>query len=263
LHALGSIFGRPLQTDQATAARTRPSVARVLVEVDISKKHSKEVWVGSKAYGYLQKVELEKVSEFCNHCKMHGHAQVDCFKLNPELKKSAISNNGNPGPTENKQVYVLVHDNKEGNITSVEPPPSPLAQVEEIDTLTDNGKGEVGNLDMPVDVLNTSNDVILDSTTDISKTDPKLFILIDDMLNDMPTISNSVAIENVLLSRQDLDQTNKDGEEVDYEHYEEGEIVPPSKTGNESPYKHGTVSSSIAKKSKEDYLITEEEFSMK
>ncbi|KAI0494209.1 hypothetical protein KFK09_024340 [Dendrobium nobile] len=38
----GSIFGRPLQTDQATASRTRPSVARVLVEVDITKKHAKE-----------------------------------------------------------------------------------------------------------------------------------------------------------------------------------------------------------------------------
>ncbi|KAI0493470.1 hypothetical protein KFK09_023588 [Dendrobium nobile] len=38
LHALGSIFGRPLQIDQATASRTRPSVAIILVEVDITKK---------------------------------------------------------------------------------------------------------------------------------------------------------------------------------------------------------------------------------
>ncbi|PKU82926.1 hypothetical protein MA16_Dca006224 [Dendrobium catenatum] len=53
LHSLGAIFGCPLQTDQATATRTRPSVARVLVEVDISKKHAKEIWVGSKSYGYL------------------------------------------------------------------------------------------------------------------------------------------------------------------------------------------------------------------
>ncbi|KAI0497960.1 hypothetical protein KFK09_021201 [Dendrobium nobile] len=88
LHALGSVFGRPLQTDQATASRTRPSVARVLVEVDISKKHPKEVWVGSKAFGYMQKVEFEKVSDFCSHCKIHGHAMSDCFRLHPELKKS-------------------------------------------------------------------------------------------------------------------------------------------------------------------------------
>ncbi|KAI0493588.1 hypothetical protein KFK09_023707 [Dendrobium nobile] len=91
LHALGAIFGRPLQTDQATASRTRPSVARVLVEVDITKKHAKEVWVSSKAFGYLQKVEFEKVLDFCNHCKSHGHAISECFKLHPELKK--VSNN--------------------------------------------------------------------------------------------------------------------------------------------------------------------------
>ncbi|PKU80847.1 hypothetical protein MA16_Dca009258 [Dendrobium catenatum] len=87
LHALGAIFGRPLQTDQATATRTRPLVARVLVEVDISKNHAKEIWVGSKAYGYLQKVEFEKVSDFCHHCKMHGHVVSECFKLHHDLKK--------------------------------------------------------------------------------------------------------------------------------------------------------------------------------
>ncbi|PKU63949.1 hypothetical protein MA16_Dca021577 [Dendrobium catenatum] len=43
LHDLVSIFGRPLQTDQATATRTRTSMTRVLVEVDISKKHAKEI----------------------------------------------------------------------------------------------------------------------------------------------------------------------------------------------------------------------------
>ncbi|XP_028552313.1 uncharacterized protein LOC114580043 [Dendrobium catenatum] len=88
LHALGSVFGRPLQTDQATASRTRPSVARVLVEVDISKKFAKEIWVGSRDFGYMQKVEFEKVADFCTHCKMHGHGAVDCFKLHPDLKSS-------------------------------------------------------------------------------------------------------------------------------------------------------------------------------
>ncbi|KAI0492030.1 hypothetical protein KFK09_026295 [Dendrobium nobile] len=94
LHALGAIFGRPLQTDQATASRTRPSVARVLVEVDITVKHAKEVWVGSKSFGYLQKVEFEKVPDFCSHCKAHGHAISDCFKLHPELKKASNNSTG-------------------------------------------------------------------------------------------------------------------------------------------------------------------------
>ncbi|KAH0464012.1 hypothetical protein IEQ34_006798 [Dendrobium chrysotoxum] len=34
--------------DQATAPKTRPLVATVLVEVDITKKHAKKIWVGSE-----------------------------------------------------------------------------------------------------------------------------------------------------------------------------------------------------------------------
>ncbi|KAI0503720.1 hypothetical protein KFK09_014659 [Dendrobium nobile] len=87
LHALGSIFGRPLQIDQATANRSRPSVARVLVEIDITKKHPKEIWIGSDKCGYLQKVDYEKVPDFCLHCKVHGHAFQECFVAHPHLKK--------------------------------------------------------------------------------------------------------------------------------------------------------------------------------
>ncbi|KAI0522459.1 hypothetical protein KFK09_004838 [Dendrobium nobile] len=260
LHALGSIFGRPLQTDQATAARTRPSVARVLVEVDISKKHPKEVWVGSKAYGYLQKVELEKVSEFCNHCKIHGHAQVDCFKLNPELKKSVVPNNRNSGGNESKQVYVPIDNSIENKSLPVNyPTTAPVVltnnsvsllqetngKVENRETAKEDfvnppeiGKGDVGNMEMLMEDRNIANVALIQSSNDISQTDPKLFILIDDMLNDMPTMSNSVAIENALLARQDLEQSKNDGEEMDNEHVEEGEFVPPSKNRYGSPYNH-------------------------
>ncbi|KAI0496673.1 hypothetical protein KFK09_022997 [Dendrobium nobile] len=64
LHALGSIFGRPLQTDQATTSRSRPSVARILVEIDITKNHPKEVWIGSENAGYMQKVDFENIPNF-------------------------------------------------------------------------------------------------------------------------------------------------------------------------------------------------------
>ncbi|KAL0903996.1 hypothetical protein M5K25_026064 [Dendrobium thyrsiflorum] len=84
--ALGSIFGRPLQTDHATASRSRPSVARVLVEMDITKNHPKEIWVGSESMGYLQKVVFENVPDFSSHCKIHGHSISECFVLHPNLK---------------------------------------------------------------------------------------------------------------------------------------------------------------------------------
>ncbi|PKU81364.1 hypothetical protein MA16_Dca017402 [Dendrobium catenatum] len=87
LFGLASILGRPLQTDQATASVSHPSVARILVEVDISKKFPNEIWLGSELNGYFQKVEFENFPIFCMHCKMHGHNMNDCFKLHPNLKK--------------------------------------------------------------------------------------------------------------------------------------------------------------------------------
>ncbi|KAI0520208.1 hypothetical protein KFK09_007679 [Dendrobium nobile] len=42
LHGLGSMFGRPLRTDNATMNGTRPSVARILVELDVTKRYAKQ-----------------------------------------------------------------------------------------------------------------------------------------------------------------------------------------------------------------------------
>ncbi|PKU72689.1 hypothetical protein MA16_Dca017700 [Dendrobium catenatum] len=86
LQAIGSLFGRPLQVDQATTNKTRPSVARILVEIDITKEYPKEIWLGSDSCGYSQKVEFDKFPIFCSDCKLHGHDINSCFVLNPELK---------------------------------------------------------------------------------------------------------------------------------------------------------------------------------
>ncbi|XP_028550134.1 uncharacterized protein LOC114579511 [Dendrobium catenatum] len=91
LFGLASILGRPLQTDQATGSVPRPSVARVLVEVDISKKYPNEIWLGSEVNGYFQNVEFENFPIFCSHCKMHGHSLIECIKLHPHLKKDKKS----------------------------------------------------------------------------------------------------------------------------------------------------------------------------
>ncbi|KAI0493783.1 hypothetical protein KFK09_023908 [Dendrobium nobile] len=53
LFGMVSVFGRPLQTDQATSSLSRPYVARVLVELDVTKKYSHEIWLGSKVNGYF------------------------------------------------------------------------------------------------------------------------------------------------------------------------------------------------------------------
>ncbi|KAI0527418.1 hypothetical protein KFK09_003018 [Dendrobium nobile] len=206
LHALGLIFGWPLQTDQATASRTRPSVAQVLVEVDITKKHAKKVLVGSKAFGYLQKVEFKKVPDFCNHCKAHGHAVSECFKLHHELKK--VSNNST------RMV---------GNAD---------AAIEKAEITTPVTRGEnhsnverVGN--DPIIALD--NIVVLDKSPSISPVKelvnnekhskeseeiPNIFISIDSMLN-------NVESPNLMLNTENIEKGKEYMEEC-----EEGEYIP-------------------------------------
>ncbi|KAL0928179.1 hypothetical protein M5K25_000048 [Dendrobium thyrsiflorum] len=45
LHGLGSMFGRPLKIDHATSTGSKPSVARVFVELDVSKQFPDKVWI--------------------------------------------------------------------------------------------------------------------------------------------------------------------------------------------------------------------------
>ncbi|PKU67532.1 hypothetical protein MA16_Dca022886 [Dendrobium catenatum] len=231
LHALGTIFGRPLQTDQATASRTRHSVARVLVEVDISKKHPKEVWVGSKAYGYLQKAEFEKIPDFCTHCKIHGHANMDCFKIHPELKKSENYDSVRPGSAVNNHVEVSIVNNKEEiHIIPVEPPQTDHNN-QVVDEKGDKVREESGNTEN-MDLRNSnnknqSNEVLREPENSSSTSKgPKLVIFVDDLLNELPCNSNSVAIENALLSKQGNrgEEINSGGVYADS--FEEGEFIP-------------------------------------
>ncbi|XP_020696925.1 uncharacterized protein LOC110109999 [Dendrobium catenatum] len=89
LFGLGSIFGRPIQSDNNTAVGSRPFVARILVEMDISKSHPHSVWLGPDSLCYIQKVVMEGLPSFCSHCKEVGHKNSDCVKLHPLLRKVA------------------------------------------------------------------------------------------------------------------------------------------------------------------------------
>ncbi|PKU86257.1 hypothetical protein MA16_Dca002088 [Dendrobium catenatum] len=213
LHALGSVFGRPLQTDQATASRTRPSVARVLVEVDISKKHPKEVWVGSKAFGYLQKVEFEKVSDFCSHCKIHGHANAVCFRLHPELKKNSI-------PLVEKVDSPV---NSSSETVSDKPEPNVLLENQVVDDTI---------LGIP------ENRVVLEvvgagESLDNKEKTSDFFISVDAMLHNV--VDDSTADpKNSLATILDSDSS---------EHCEDGEFIPTEKKKGKMVQKLATDSS--------------------
>ncbi|KAI0501645.1 hypothetical protein KFK09_016590 [Dendrobium nobile] len=82
LFGLSSIFCRPIQTDNATAAGSRPSVARILVELDVTKTFPDSVWLGPEKLGYVQKVVFECMPGFCSSCKTLGHKKMDCPNRN-------------------------------------------------------------------------------------------------------------------------------------------------------------------------------------
>ncbi|XP_060182548.1 uncharacterized protein LOC132612262 [Lycium barbarum] len=88
--------GTPLSMDMATENRTRPSMAKVRVEVDLNKPKIDSVWIGIEdedcpLKGFTQKFEYENVPKFCRHCKLIGHTILQC--RHAEKKKAEAKDN--------------------------------------------------------------------------------------------------------------------------------------------------------------------------
>ncbi|XP_071928061.1 uncharacterized protein [Coffea arabica] len=83
-------YTRPQQVDAATLSIKRPSVARLLIEVDVAKPPLPRLWLGDEEYGQWQKVEFEGWPSFCGHCERIGHGEQECFRLHPERKPARV-----------------------------------------------------------------------------------------------------------------------------------------------------------------------------
>lgn len=74
LNKIGSLIGVPLVTDECTAHKLRVSYARILVEVDITRKLIEEITIkdqdGRKVH---QKIDYEWRPKFCEKCQKVGH----------------------------------------------------------------------------------------------------------------------------------------------------------------------------------------------
>ncbi|KAI0500784.1 hypothetical protein KFK09_019001 [Dendrobium nobile] len=105
LFGLGELFGKPLKIDEATSVGSRPSNARVLVEIDITKTYTKQVWLGSESLGYVQEVVFDDFPHFCNVCKCLGHLFGKC-KSNAMSGKPVIAN----VPVDNLPKFGVVND---------------------------------------------------------------------------------------------------------------------------------------------------------
>ncbi|KAL0926975.1 hypothetical protein M5K25_003235 [Dendrobium thyrsiflorum] len=83
------MFGRPLKTNNAISIGTRPSITRVLVELDVSKQYPYSVWLGFEKFDLIQQVEMEEFLSFCDRCESLGHMKTECIILNPHLLKDS------------------------------------------------------------------------------------------------------------------------------------------------------------------------------
>ncbi|KAH0715026.1 hypothetical protein KY284_007931 [Solanum tuberosum] len=86
--------GNPLHLGMATINKTRPSCARVKVQVDLLVVFSKFVEMkivneGTKKSRIERvKIHYDLLPKYCLHCKVQCHAQDECRNLHPKLHRS-------------------------------------------------------------------------------------------------------------------------------------------------------------------------------
>ncbi|XP_059289203.1 uncharacterized protein LOC132042694 [Lycium ferocissimum] len=130
-------IGTPLSMDLATENRTRPSMAKVRVEIDLTRPKIDSVWIGvedddSPLKGFTQKIEYENVPKYCRHCKLLGHSILQCrhaekkkedakgkhteVEDNEEYGKASESAKGKKHTAESSKVNEQIEREK-GNVT--------------------------------------------------------------------------------------------------------------------------------------------------
>ncbi|PIN11890.1 hypothetical protein CDL12_15503 [Handroanthus impetiginosus] len=86
LFSISSMIGTPLRIDEATAALTRPSNARVCIEIDLMQQLEREIDIRFNDALWIQRVEYERLPKYCMQCKHLGHGVEECYEANPALK---------------------------------------------------------------------------------------------------------------------------------------------------------------------------------
>ncbi|KAK4716560.1 hypothetical protein R3W88_014898 [Solanum pinnatisectum] len=75
----------------ATWNKTRPSCARVKVEVDLLGEFPKRINIGvrNKNTGEIKEkwiqIKYDYMPKYCKNCKLQGHNEKECYVLHPEL----------------------------------------------------------------------------------------------------------------------------------------------------------------------------------
>ncbi|KAL0453620.1 UNVERIFIED_CONTAM: hypothetical protein Slati_1340100 [Sesamum latifolium] len=90
--SIASMIGTLLKIDAPTADLSRPSLARVCVEVDLIKPKTIEIFLGFGDRTFQQQVQFENCPYYCNSCGHFGHEERACFGKN-KLQKPTFAEN--------------------------------------------------------------------------------------------------------------------------------------------------------------------------
>jgi len=83
LREIASVVGTPLLIDNATTKRIIGHYARILVDMDFSRKIYHEITVAREVYAFNIEVVYEWLPDFCTHSQNIGHDVFACRWLFP------------------------------------------------------------------------------------------------------------------------------------------------------------------------------------
>lgn len=87
LKEIASAVGTLISIDATTRKRAFGHYARLLVDIDLSKKIFDEILVEREGFAFKIEVQYERRPFFCHHCYVIGHDVTSCRWLHPDLNK--------------------------------------------------------------------------------------------------------------------------------------------------------------------------------
>jgi len=87
LKEIANAVGTPIDIDGPTRNRTFGHYARILVDIDLSKKAYYEILVEREGFAFKVEVQYERRPLFCHHCYSIGHNVSTCRWIHPQAAK--------------------------------------------------------------------------------------------------------------------------------------------------------------------------------
>jgi len=90
LKEIASAVGTPIDIDGPTRNHTFGHYARILVDIDLSKRAYDEILVEREGFAFKVEVQYERRPLFCHHCFAIGHNVSTCKWLHPQPLKDMM-----------------------------------------------------------------------------------------------------------------------------------------------------------------------------